>query len=172
MPSSSLLAAPQIIHLVHTTPNKRRVLDVGPGWGKYATLLREYLDPRPEVIDAVEAWGPYVDAHRLRNLYRKVWACDVRDLTDETLARYDVTLMVDVIEHLPLDDGHALLDRIPGVVVLSTPVAFFQNPPGLPPTETHRSHWTSREFDRVAQTRPIEWQGVVAGQHVLRLGAR
>lgn len=170
MPTSSLHVAPQIIHLVHTADPHRRVLDVGPGWGKYATLLREYLDDPPEVIDAVEAWAPYIEDHNLRALYRQVYRADVLDLTDRVLAAYDVVLMVDVIEHLDLGDGFDLLARIPGRVVISTPATFFDNGPGLPPTETHRSLWLPEHFDALRQVRPVESWTREHGAHLVRLG--
>ena len=69
MPTSVLLLAERAVTLAATiTPTPRTVLDVGAGYGKYGVLLREYLDPTPEVW-GVEAWPPYVDAHRLAGIY-------------------------------------------------------------------------------------------------------
>lgn len=169
MPTSNLLMAPWVVHLVHEVPH-RRVLDVGPGWGKYATLLREYLNERPAVIDAAEAWAPYIAEHHLERLYDAVFPCDVRDLNDARLATYDLVLMVDVIEHLDGEEAHALLARIPGRVVICTPVDYFHNGDGLPPTEEHRSHWTQGDWDRLAESRPIEAAFTEHGGWLVRLG--
>lgn len=151
MPTSNLAHAIPILNLVETIdPHPETILDVGPGWGKYATLLREYLNHPPTKIDAVEVHEPYVHDHRLAALYDVVAIGDACDLTPALLATYDLVLMVDVIEHLDKDRALALLDRIPGWVVICTPVEFFSNGPGLPDSETHRSHWTADDWDALA----------------------
>ncbi len=145
MPTSSLSMWPTILHLVETAEPHRTVLDVGPGFGKAAVLLREYLNVKPERIDAAEAWAGYVTP-RLLDAYDTVTIGSVLDLDRSTLAGYDVVLIIDVIEHLAKRDGSALLDRIPGWVVVCTPRDFFSNGPGHPPTEEHVSHWTVDDF--------------------------
>lgn len=145
MPTSNLALAPNVIHLVHLAQPHRAVLDVGPGRGKYGILLREYLNEPPDVLDAVEAEPSYVTP-RLRALYDSVFVADVRDMPDDALGRYDLVLMVDVIEHLDKNDGVELLRRIPGRVVVCTPEEFFSNGPGLPPSEEHRSLWSRDDF--------------------------
>lgn len=149
MPTSNLAVAPTVLWYVHETPHDA-VLDVGPGWGKYAVLLREYLNDKPTRIDAVEAWVPYIAEHRLDRLYDDVIGGDVCDLAASSFDPYDVVLMVDVIEHIDKAAALDLLDRIRGRVVICTPVDWFQTDEGLPPTEAHVSHWTLADFgDRV-----------------------
>lgn len=181
MPTSNLHVAPHVINLVETRPHGR-VLDVGPGWGKYATLLREYLNVKPFRVDAVEAWQPYVADHRLERLYDTVYvgdACAARwtqapgvDVNAATvLATYDVVLMVDVIEHMPAAQAAALVHSIPGRVVICTPVDFFHNGDGLPPTEDHVSHWTRQAVDGLATgRRPVEYYAEDRGAVIARLG--
>ena len=154
MPSSNLAVAPLILHLVwQVRPLDRpiRVLDVGPGHGKYGVLVREYVDPGAEVW-AVEAWEPYVDDFRLRGIYDRVVVADVlsaltgdQDVV-EAFAAADVVLLIDVIEHLPKNRALQLLDMIPGWVIVCTPRDFFPNPADLPHTEAHISHWTADDF--------------------------
>lgn len=148
MPSSALEVAPGVINLIwqaRPTTRPLRLLDVGPGWGKYAVLVREYVDPEAE-ISAVEAWQPYIDRHRLGRLYDEVIAGDVCDQPAELFARFDVVLMADVIEHIDKKAALELIDRIPGAIVISTPRHFFEQPAELPPTEAHVSHWTVADF--------------------------
>ena len=65
MPSGVLLVAERTVTLAGTIqPTPQRILDVGAGYGKHGVLLREYLDPTP-TVHGVEAWEPYVKAHRL-----------------------------------------------------------------------------------------------------------
>lgn len=166
MPTSNLLIAPQVLWMVHEVEH-RTVLDVGPGWGKYATLLREYLNEPPERIDAVEAWPAYVDGHRLRSLYDDVMIGSCLDVTDGRLAFYDVVLMVDVIEHIPKAHALSFLRRVPGRVVISTPVEFFDTGPGLPHTEQHISHWTVEDFEATGR---LEAATTEVGGLIVRLG--
>jgi 2-polyprenyl-3-methyl-5-hydroxy-6-metoxy-1,4-benzoquinol methylase len=168
VPTSNLAVWPHLLWLVEEAPHEH-VLDVGPGWGKAATLLREYLNVKPLRIDAVEVHKPYVDAHGLTRLYDEVLVGDVLELDPATLAGYDLVLMADVIEHLELAAAMELLARIPGRVVISTPEAFFSNGPGLPESETHRSHWTPEVWERVAEIRGIESQALVFGGWLVRL---
>lgn len=166
MPTSNLALAPAILNLVATAPAHATILDVGPGHGKYAVLVREYVGP-VERLDAVEAWEPYVEAFKLRDLYDEVIVEDVRFLGDADLARYDVVLMVDVLEHLEHVDGEALLRRIAGRVIVCTPASFFQNPEHLAiPPEAHRSVWTLEEL---AAIRPLEVGYVELGGVIARL---
>lgn len=120
------------------------MLDVGPGHGKAGILLREYAGV--ERVDAVEAWPAY-RTPRLHALYDTVFACDVLDLPPLALRGYELVLMVEVLEHLEKADGLALIDRIPGWIVICTPAAFFQNPEAdaIPP-ERHRSLWSATDF--------------------------
>lgn len=144
MPTSNLYLAGDILSLVETAGAKS-VLDVGPGHGKYGVLLREYA--HVERVDAVEAWAPYIEAFGLDGIYGQVYAADVCDLATEVLAQYDLVLLVDVIEHIHKDPALALLERIPGWVVVCTPMEFFPQPHEVP-TEHHVSHWTMDDIER------------------------
>lgn len=142
MPTSSLFLAPDILAMVQGT-GARRVLDVGPGYGKYGVLLREYA--LVETVDAIEKWGPYIDSFNLRGIYTRVYEGDACDLPAEMLAWYHCVLLGDVIEHMEKAAATELLDRIPGWVVICTPVEFFAQPHEVP-TEHHVSHWTPADF--------------------------
>lgn len=182
MPTSNLAIWPDILLAVEQAPH-RRVLDVGPGHGKASVLLREYLSDPPDVIDAVEAWEPYVGRFGLGDLYDRVYVGDVTATTwdlggtvvgaQDTLLRYDLVLMGDVIEHIPHEPAMALLRRIPGAVVICTPVDYFHNDPlGIHPhTEQHVSHWTSAEWDSVGEFRSVDVCYSVLGGWIVRLGA-
>lgn len=147
MPSSNLALAPAIVHLVWDAAQQskvHRILDVGPGRGKYGLLLREYVDPTL-VIDAVEAEQRYITP-RLRAVYDSVFWEDVTHFNDR-LDNYDLVLMIDVIEHMSKITALELLERIKGWVVICTPQEWFQNPEHHEfPYEKHRSHWTAEDF--------------------------
>lgn len=127
----------------------RSVLDVGVGFGKYGLLLREFVGCPPiERLEGIEAWQPYVDNFPwLQCIYDRVQVGSVLNLTRAELAEFDLVLMVDVLEHLDKDAGHALLNRIDGHVVICTPAEFFQNPEAEErPPEMHRSLWSVEDF--------------------------
>lgn len=181
MPTSNLSVAPFVINLVERYVPHDRVLDIGPGWGKYATLLREYLNVKPSRVDAVEAWPAYIRHHRLERLYDVVWLGDAAGDQWSTpsesatvdagaqLALYDTVLMVDVIEHMRPEQARRVIDRCPQArVIICTPVEFFHNGPGLPPTEDHVSHWTPEALQALG--RPTEWLGTEHGALLARLG--
>ena len=168
MPTSNLAMAPMVLWFVHEVEH-RFVLDVGPGWGKYAVLMREYFNEKPVTIDAVEAHAPYIAAHRLDRLYDLVIPGDVCDLTDDDLAGYDVVLMVDVIEHIDKARALSVLDRIPGRIVICTPETFFQTDEGLPATEAHVSHWTLADFEATGR---LEASTIQHGGIIVRLAPR
>lgn len=169
MPTSVLLMAERAVTLAATiTPAPRIVLDIGCGYGKYGVLLREYIDPTPTVI-GVEAWQPYVEAHRLAGIYDQLHVTDVMALDQAVLDTADLVFMGDVIEHLAKPDAIDLLDRIRGWVVINTPVEYFHNGDGLPWTEEHRSHWTTADWDATGRLDRYEEQH---GGQLVRLRPR
>lgn len=132
----------------------RRILDIGPGHGKAGILLREYIGTVAagtgpiERVDAIEAEPRYLKRFRwLESVYDRVMVGDACELSQDALDCYDLVLMADVIEHLDYRQASALLERICGHVVISTPADFFQNPEADDfPSERHRSHWSAADF--------------------------
>ena len=146
MPTGVLLAAERTITYCGTiNPPPRVVLDVGAGYGKLGVLAREYIDPTPLIV-GVEAWQPYIAAHRLAGIYDELHATDILDLDQAVLDQADLVIMGDVIEHIHKEPALQLLERIRGWVVISTPADWFDTGPGLPPTEAHVSHWTADDL--------------------------
>lgn len=171
MPSSLLALAPTVLVMADEVPHAR-ILEIGPGCGKYGLLCREYLRPVPERIDAMEAEPRYRELFPwVEHVYDAVFDADAAnpdyaglfgpgESVDAGVPQgpdegYDLVIMVDVLEHLTHEDGEALLARIPCRVIVLTPAAFFQNPEADEgwETERHRSVWTAAE---VAAIRPLE----------------
>jgi hypothetical protein len=146
MPSSYADSFAPIVHtLIGLDP--KSVLDVGPGWGKYGLACREYL-PALERLMAVEV--PEGRLCTQDTIYDQVYTGDVRLFgNSEFWRRFDLVLLIDVIEHMPLDEGKALLSGIAraGVQALvSTPRVFFeQHVPGNP-HEAHLCVWGAGDF--------------------------
>lgn len=166
MPSSALAVVPTVLnHMVALDPTS--VLDVGPGFGKYGVLFREYCPRHPRMV-GVEAWEPYVVDHRLRGIYDTLFVGDVFDLGDDILNSCDVAYLGDVIEHFDKDRAVDLLARIHCPVVINTPEHFFHNGDNLPWTEEHRSHWTLDDFRATGR---VAREDVVFAGLVVTLGA-
>lgn len=154
MPTSNLALAPWVLHLVNlaaasvriqrsSAADPIRLLDVGPGHGKYGVLIPEYV-AGPWELGCIEAEQRYVTP-RLSATYRTLLTGNVLDLS--SWREWDIVLMVDVIEHLEKQPALDMLDRIPGHVVICTPVEWFQNPEAAEyPSERHRSLWRPSDF--------------------------
>lgn len=158
MPSGNLHLTPLLIELA-TACDATSICDVGPGYGKHGLLAREYL--QPDRLDAVEAEARYLE--------RFPWLHSIYDVIHLEHAEqhetwdYDLVLMIEVLEHIDKDDGLALLDRIPGWLVVCTPAEFFQNREADEgwETERHRSLWTVADFGDRVETDASTMGGVV-----------
>ena len=96
------------------------VLDIGVGTGKMGFLLREYLDvyggdgrtwppPRRVMIEGIEAYGRYLsDFHR--SVYDRILVGDADQvLPTIERGRYDLVMMIDVLEHLEPDKAERVV---------------------------------------------------------------
>lgn len=124
----------------------RLVVDIGPGVGTYADLLRPALPHT--AFHGVEVWEPYVSKYELLTKYDAITVADARSF-DFPRGDYAV-VMGDVLEHMPEHDGRALVATIKARakhLLLSVPVlhkeqgATFGNP-----YETHVRHWSYDEL--------------------------
>jgi hypothetical protein len=137
------------------------VLDAGAGFGMWGMLLRQYLDvwngrvQRTDwttLIDGIEIDERRVQPHA-RHLYTEILVGDIRTVVPRRAAelRYDVILFGDVIEHLPKEDGRALLDAAIALaeelVVLRIPLGDGWRREGREEPDHHRSQWYVSDFD-------------------------
>jgi hypothetical protein len=142
------------------------ILDVGAGFGKYGVLCREYLelwDGRYQYhdfqrrIDAVEVFADYITpVHRF--IYNNVYTEDILTLIPKLDIKYDMVLLIDVLEHFEHPIGQNLLERLLTIdrkakgVLVSTP----KNPSPQKAKfgnhyEIHRARWTEDELKRTAK---------------------
>ncbi|MGD1018508.1 MAG: class I SAM-dependent methyltransferase [Verrucomicrobiia bacterium] len=85
------------------------VLDIGCGSGKYGLLIRE--NRRTARIDAIEGFAPYVtDVHK--TVYDHVEVGNAMSVVPGLEQVYDVAMMIDMFEHLTLEDGRTLLHEL------------------------------------------------------------
>lgn len=120
------------------------VLDVGPGAGTYAHLMRPH---HRAYWTGVEAWGPYVGEYSLNDLYDRVIVADVRWIDWRHLkGSVDMAIAGDVLEHMDRQDACDLIDSLKATaktLLVSIPVLHLdQDAVNGNPFERHVDHWT------------------------------
>jgi len=160
MPSSHHYQLNEIIELIIET-NPVKLLDIGIGYGKYGFLAREYLelwepgaayDSHKRQIDGIEAFDAYITPlHRL--IYDQIFSGDARDILPLLSDRYDLVLMIDVLEHFTYDDGLKVLEecrRCGRNILISVPrIMSEQEEVYGNPFETHRYNWKRKDFSGI-----------------------
>jgi hypothetical protein len=154
MPSSYVGSVPSIVNLmIDLSP--RSIIDIGPGWGKYGLMAREYL-PNLAKLDAVEVKEGARPTQT--SIYDTVIWADVRTLNRNTWGAYNMAFLIDVIEHMEQSEGHRLLRDIVSagtIVVVATPKLFIEQHDDDNPYETHLSLWGWEDFGRYRLVRDV-----------------
>lgn len=157
MPSSQYYQINEIMDLI-VRLNPHKMLDIGPGFGKYGFLCREYLelwDGRNVYgnwlrrIDCIEAFDKYLTPVH-HNIYSSVYTGNALDILPGIQEHYDLVLMVDVFEHFSFEDGRRLmrscLEKADHVLIatpksVNTQEEVFDNE-----FEQHRFEWKRSHF--------------------------
>jgi hypothetical protein len=150
------------------TLNPQSVLDVGVGFGKYGVLCREYLDlwdGREEYsqflrrIDGVEVFADYITPLH-KYVYDKVYTQDILLAADNLDFRYDLVLLIDVLEHLKKSDGELLLRKMSirhrGVLISTPKKVSSQKNAFNNSYETHRSQWTKGDIAYLGKQEDVD----------------
>lgn len=123
------------------------ILDIGPGAGTYAQLLRPVLDPATK-FHAIEIHEPYVERFGLRDLYDRI---DIGDARTVKFPRLDVVILGDVLEHLTLSEAEDVWFKARAAaklaVFLSIPIVPY--PQGECEGNPHEAHIETWSHDRV-----------------------
>lgn len=180
MPSSRPSGIPTIVHVIKLLAPKS-ILDVGVGFGKWGCLFREYTDVVASEheaqryhkdhwsvrIDGVEGFSDYLTPLH-SYLYDTIHIGLAQDLVDD-LPCYDVIFMGDIIEHLPKNQGHILLEKMLSkankAVIVSTPKYDTRQGERVGnKLEEHHSVWTKADFLRYpgANVRTIDFTLLLA----------
>jgi glycosyltransferase involved in cell wall biosynthesis len=136
------------------------ILDIGVGFGKYGVMLREAFDI-PYYRYAKESWFVRIDGveafESYKNpihdyVYDNIYYQPIEECID-SLGKYDVILMIDILEHFDKETGKALLQKIVShankAVIISTPVKPSVQGEYLGNIfETHRSKWFVKDFQQ------------------------
>jgi 2-polyprenyl-3-methyl-5-hydroxy-6-metoxy-1,4-benzoquinol methylase len=136
----------------------KKILDIGPGFGKWSILIREALlsdraaqgelTPKDDIIiDCCECCQYFINQPYHQALYNHHYHKRIEevDLPDD----YDLLLLIDVIEHFPKEKGKELLKRLSRFnLLVSTPkeVVFYRTHFYGPDSEPHLSQWNEEDF--------------------------
>ena len=161
MPTGPLIGIRLVVNAVLAL-NPRRIIDFGVGTGKWGFLIREQSDLADNrvdpsqwqlTIDGVEGYAPYIGAHQ-RSVYDEIFVADIREFASSFEGeRYDVGLALDVIEHMPPDEGVEMVRnflRIARYVFISTPKGFFPQEGHANELELHQSWWPTKALRQLA----------------------
>ena len=122
--------------------NPKTITDVGPGAGKYGSLIKEVL---PEShTTCVEIWAPYVERFNLGEIYDSVVISDARIYQNWNC---DLVILGDVLEHMSEEEALSLWHKISQIAkyaLIAIPIIHY--PQGASegnPFEAHvDDHWT------------------------------
>lgn len=130
------------------------VLDLGIGNGIFGAMVYNYSEifmGKMPCLIGVEAWKFYKGP--LWDCYTDVFITPIEDY--ELIEKWDMIVMLDVLEHWNRKDGRVQLERFKkalnpgGVFVVSTPAIFCkQGAYKGNPYEEHKSLWTPEAFGK------------------------
>lgn len=160
MPSSHTYQLNEIMELVILTEPKS-ILDIGCGYGKFGLLCYERLNlwytndinNKNVKIDAIEAFTKYLTpVHAF--VYDRIYIGEAIKTLKDIKEKYDLILLIDVLEHFEREDGEKLLReclRKARNVIVSTPVFIGKQEDMFDNTyEVHRAQWDREDFSRFA----------------------
>lgn len=157
MPTSQHNQLNEIVNLI-ILANPKSILDIGVGFGKYGFLAREYLELQDgrqkyrdwgRTIDGIEAFKGY-KTPVYDFIYDKVYFGNALKIIPKLRKRYDLILLIDVLEHFSRKDGVKLLrecGRHGRNVIVSTPKKVIRRKDAFGNQfEAHKSQWKGKHF--------------------------
>lgn len=157
MPSSHTYQINEIMELVILTDPKS-ILDVGVGFGKYGVLCYERLNlwytddykNKRVIIDGIEGFPGYITP--IHNYtYDNIYLDEVFQAFKNLKCKYDLILLIDVLEHFKKDKGRELIFKCLAHgknLIVSTPhMSGEQGNAFGNELEIHHSQWYSSDFN-------------------------
>lgn len=124
-------------YLLNKFFNGGTILDAGPGVGTYYNLLNDRY-----TLDCCEIHKPYIDQYELSAKYRQCWNEDIRkfEANCTSFANYDIVIIGDVLEHLPVVDAQLLLEQMKAAKEVIVAVPFQMHQGAIGGVESERHH--------------------------------
>ena len=132
--------------------SKITALDLG--CGAYESDVARQIATLPfQELYSVEAWPQDFDRIGLVSAKRHTKVLDdILSFVIKNAHDFDITFMIDALEHLERKDGEVvlkLLEQFSRKIVLfvpEEPVGFHRKPQGDNPLQAHASHWREQDF--------------------------
>lgn len=134
------------------------VLDIGPGAGKYGTMVKLLRERglAVESLQAIEIDPGYIEQFKLREVYDVVQQGDAANLPDVGPdAAWDLVILGDVLEHFRKSRGVDLIDYLyyrAKYILLVVPIDYIQGAWEGHHAEAHISTWYPADFARYKAT--------------------
>ncbi|MDD3774139.1 MAG: small ribosomal subunit Rsm22 family protein [Patescibacteria group bacterium] len=140
--------------------NPKKILDIGPGFGTYGVLSREYLEvwgkeknynQWQKTIDAIEVFPKYLTPlHDF--IYNKIYVGNALKVLPTLKTKYDLILLIDVLEHFSCKDGQKLIylcKKKAKNIIVSTPRRMSDQKDTFGNSfETHLCQWQKKDFEK------------------------
>jgi hypothetical protein len=129
----------------------RSVLDIGPGNGKYASLVRSVVNQAH--IEAIESEESYIERFDLSALYDAITVgqgIDIMTRPGAADAKWNLVVLGDVMEHMPKSQGVDLLHYFvyrSDYIWARWPVGYIQGAWEGIESESHISVWGRGDLD-------------------------
>ena len=144
----------KVVPYILETLKPRSVLDLGMGAGVYGMALKQ---GNPDIVMiGWDAWWPYLAGEIAQKFYDVRINAPISRWLDRTVRQLEeLTICMDVIEHLEKPDALALMDELCGwyvavaecCAIISTPLFDYkQGPMGGNPLEEHKCWFTEEEI--------------------------
>lgn len=108
MPNSTSAGKPKVAKWLkdHIKNEECSVIDLGCGKGTYGNLLKD-VKCKKMAVDAVD----YCEKYKLLDIYDRFYCHDISDIVFlDSLGRFDIAILGDVLEHLYYEDARKVLD--------------------------------------------------------------
>jgi len=138
------------------------ILEVGPGFGKWGVLLREYLEVYGNMRFHDEEWKIRIDAIEICEDYKNklkedvysflYWGDIMHHVDSAFMIKYELVIMLDVIEHLDKEEGISLINKLKQYadnILIMTPKKLSMTHSAWHDINKHEDHkcvWTADEF--------------------------
>ena len=114
---------------------------------------RADLEPVDDLtIDCVEMAKYFQNLPYHANLYQYHWHMDAREIDWPSMPRYDIILLIDVVEHWTKEEGIRIISEIKkytgAKILISTPreTVMYDHPIYGKDCPTHKSQWNPEDF--------------------------
>lgn len=122
-----------IFHILESNSTPADILDIGFGTGGLGRIIKASKETHHWNVDGIDGWESNCHNAELieKKIYRNIWYGLAQELPSETLKKYKIICLLDVIEHLTAETAKWLLRTLltnmgeDTSLFISTPLWFY-----------------------------------------------